>query len=258
MARGIVTPCAEAGVATLHAFADAEQRVRHLASAVLGHLRDALRERGDAVLAVSGGRSPAPLFEALSGLPLDWSRVTVTLVDERLVPATHADSNEALVRGHLLRGAAAQATFIGLVGAQRGDTRRWLREANATPRRADVVVLGMGQDGHVASLFSDAAGQDAGVDRALDPHGAEHYVAMRPMRAAHARIGLSLAALLQAPHLLLHIEGAPKLRCFERALAAALAARAARHADPPPADAGPAIERLLRHHRGGIEVWWGP
>ena len=75
-------------------------------------LHQAIDGRGHAVLAVSGGKSPVPLFEALRAQPLEWSRVSITLVDERCVPHDHADSNTALVLAHLMQGAAAAATFV--------------------------------------------------------------------------------------------------------------------------------------------------
>ena len=77
-------------------------------------MRSALAEQGQALLVVSGGRSPVAFLEALSEEPLDWSRITLSLADERWVPESHADSNAGLVRRHLLRGEAAKARFIGL------------------------------------------------------------------------------------------------------------------------------------------------
>ncbi|RRX85024.1 6-phosphogluconolactonase, partial [Pseudomonas aeruginosa] len=98
----------------LQVWGSAAEQARGLAAEVAGRLRSALAEQGQALLVVSGGRSPVAFLEALSEEPLDWSRITVSLADERWVPESHADSNAGLVRRHLLRGEAVKARFIGL------------------------------------------------------------------------------------------------------------------------------------------------
>src|SRR5690606_21465245 len=97
-----------------HTHADARVLAEALAGQVAEALRTAVDERGRALLVVSGGRSPVAFFECLARQELPWARVQVSLADERWVPPTHADSNEALVRRHLLQGPAAQATMLGL------------------------------------------------------------------------------------------------------------------------------------------------
>ncbi|MGH8353923.1 MAG: 6-phosphogluconolactonase, partial [Pseudomonas sp.] len=97
-----------------HSLADAEQHADALAQAVAEALRVAIETRGAASLVLSGGRSPLGFFERLSEQALDWSRVLVSLADERWVPPEQADSNEGLLRRHLLRGPAAQARLVGL------------------------------------------------------------------------------------------------------------------------------------------------
>ena len=92
-----------------HACASAEALAQALAADIAQRLRGAVAERGQALLAVSGGKSPVPLFQQLSQQALPWAQVTVLLVDERCVPPDHPDSNSALVRRHLLQGPAAAA-----------------------------------------------------------------------------------------------------------------------------------------------------
>ncbi len=183
----------------------------------------AMALRGQATLAVSGGRSPVPLFEALRQLPLAWARVQVMPVDERCVPPLHADSNAALVRRHLLQEHAIGARFVPFFDAlpdapEALDTRDLDELARAASRRmapllpADVVVLGLGEDGHTASLFPDAPGTAQALATA------EPVAWTRPTRAPHARLTLSLTALRGAGLLELPLCGAVKQTVYRQAM----------------------------------------
>ena len=97
---------------TQHEFDSRDALTDALAGELLGRLKADIETNGEAGLAVSGGRTPVALFQALSQADLDWSKVTVTLVDERWVSPDHDDSNEKLVRTHLLQNKAARARFI--------------------------------------------------------------------------------------------------------------------------------------------------
>jgi 6-phosphogluconolactonase len=199
-------------------YADSAALMDALAEHVIAALAEALASRGTASLVVAGGRTPIPLFERLSRATLDWARVQITLTDERVVPVSDPASNERLVREHLLRGEAAAACFIGLMHEAVDDRARataaW-RALAAVPRPFDVVVPGMGEDGHFASLFPGAPALAA----ALDVHAAPACVAMPAPVAPHARLSLNLAALLDARLVLLPIIGATKARVFRRASA---------------------------------------
>lgn len=188
----------------------------------ISHALDLLiDEQGSAVLAVSGGKSPVPMFERLCFRPVRWQAVTVTLVDERAVPPGHEDSNGDLVRRHLLREAAAAASFLPLVAdaQEAAEPAGAVARLNAGYRQPDVVVLGMGEDGHTASLFPDAPELAQALD--ADMPG---YLMTRPTLAPHPRITLNLAALLAARRAFLAIAGTAKLAVFERAIAAPSAA----------------------------------
>ncbi|MBF6990474.1 6-phosphogluconolactonase [Cupriavidus sp. IK-TO18] len=186
-----------------------------LAISISNALELAIRVNGWAVLAVSGGRSPVPMFERLRYRPLRWEAVTVTLVDERVVPPDHPDSNAALVRAHLLREAAGSAAFIPLVADAQdvADPTAAVARANRAFRQPDVVVLGMGEDGHTASLFPDAPELQ---DALSDPQPA--YLLTHPGTAPHARITLNLAALLAAERAFLSVTGEAKAKVLERVL----------------------------------------
>lgn len=202
----------------MHRFGDNATLAEALSGRIAADLQDALEARGAATLAVSGGSTPAPLFAALSRRMLDWARVTVTLVDERWVDEKHPDSNARLVREGLLRGAAGGSHFVGLKTAAASPFEA---EADVARRLApfahaiDVVVLGMGEDGHIASFFP---GADT-LDRALDPQGQAPCVAVAPPVAPHPRMTLSLPVLQRARHRYLHIVGPAKRAVLERALA---------------------------------------
>lgn len=227
----------------LNAYDDSAGLARALAAHVAEALRRRIAQNGTASLAVSGGRTPVSFFEVLAGAPIDWSRVAVTLVDERWVPETSDRSNAALVRRHLLKGPAAAARFLPLyTGAptpEEGIAEAAGRVASL-PSPFAAVVLGMGDDGHTASFFPGAQTLAA----AIDPTTPEALVAVRADAAGEPRITFTLPRLVSADTLVLHIEGMTKRAVLERACAGG------------PVDELP-VRSVLRA-RAPLDVMWCP
>jgi 6-phosphogluconolactonase len=215
-----------------------------LAARIVGALEDGMRGGGSASLVVSGGRSPAALFDMLSSAALDWRRVWIALADERWVDTTSSDSNEHLVREHLLRNAAAKANFVGMktdaAHPAEAAASSWSAIA-PLPRPFDYVLLGMGDDGHTASLFP----QSPGLATAIDPLQPPGCVAMIAPMAPQARMSLNLSALLDARRIGLLIVGDGKLAVYERA------GESGPVADMP-------VRALLRQQQLPVSVYWAP
>ncbi len=188
-----------------------------LALKVAEQLREAITARGNATLVVSGGRSPVAFFQALVKQELDWSRVLITLADERWVPVEHADSNAGLLRQHLLVGPVAKARFLGLYSATASldEAARQADQALAELQGIDVLVLGMGDDGHTASLFPGSPN----LAEALDANGSRRCWPMLAPTVPHQRLSMSRALLASARNSLLSISGQSKLTTLSAALA---------------------------------------
>jgi len=208
-------------------FPDAETLAAVLAGEVAARLRAAIAARGQASLVVSGGRSPIAFFRALSAQTLEWQSLWITLADERWVDPSAPDSNERLVREHLRTGAAAAAHWVPLktpaASAAKALNERSLAVA-AMPRPFDVTVLGMGDDGHTASLFPRMAGPEAAQERSQGNAGSDLLAAVDTPKLPNVqcpRITLSLPALLASRRIYLVIGGATKWQVYRRAAAGA-------------------------------------
>lgn len=211
---------------TAEALADAAAR------AISTQLTAALRTHGRAGLVATGGRSPGPIYDRLqASTGVDWSRVVVTLSDERCVPPDDPVSNALLVRQRLLKGAAAKSHLLAL----------WpepLSAALAALQPFDAVMLGMGEDGHIASLIPGDPGLEDGLTTAD---------LLRPVPAGLgkppvARVTLTLAALMNAHAIFLFIAGEAKRGVIERALAGE---------DLP-------VGRLIAQSKAPIRIFWTP
>ena len=180
-------------------------------------LTEAIRKRGRASMAVSGGGTPTPLFKEFSLLSIDWAKVDLTLVDDRWVDAKNSDSNELLVRTHLIKNKATKVNFIPLKNdsktAKEGQKISEEMLKNIT-LPFDVVVLGMGSDGHTASLFpcSDE------LPDAMDLNNLNYLISTSPKTAPYHRLSLTARVIIDAKYVFLHLNGSSKLHTLESAM----------------------------------------
>lgn len=183
----------------LNSFENNEDLTDSLAKNIAIILKKKILKKGFATLIVSGGNTPKKLFEKLSNFSLDWKNVRIGLVDERVIDVNSSDSNENLVRKFLLKNKAKDAKFINM------NNQRELFPF-------DVVVLGMGNDAHTASLFpNNEKLKEAYETKSLT-------ININPKTAPYDRISSTLYALKIAQNIFLHIEGKEKFEVLQKAL----------------------------------------
>src|ERR1700733_15011072 len=231
-------------VTELKRYPSIDTLARDVASGIAAHLARGIAERGIASLVVSGGRTPVKLFEQLRLQTIDWSRVCVALADERWVEPTDPGSNEKLVRDVLLKERAAGARFSGMKNSapspDLGAVSAWETFARV-PRPFDVTVLGLGDDGHTASLFPGSPN----LHSALSPTAAAGGVGMWSPVPPQPRLSLNLTALLDSRRIVLPLPGESKWRTLDTARAAG------------PENEMP-IRAVLRQSRTPVDVMWSP
>jgi 6-phosphogluconolactonase len=202
-------------MAKLEAFGSREALYDAAASILVGALTTAVATHGRAGFAATGGTTPAPVYDRLATLTAPWDKITVTLTDERFVPPTDPGSNEGLVRRHLLVGEAAKAQFAPLffegVSHEEGALKAQAGVEAAAP--FGVVLLGVGPDGHFASLFPG----NPVLARGLDLASERSVLAVPPGDPAPdiPRLSLTLAALTRTDLIVLLVTGAAKKTLLE-------------------------------------------
>ena len=201
-----------------HEYENFEGLNSSLAATMAAQLQEKIKQSGEAVLAVSGGNTPKQLFHCLSQLDINWSCVTIVLVDERWVATEQSTSNEYLVREYLLQHFAQAARFIGLKNqyptAQLGQSM--CNEQLAGIEHIDVLLLGMGDDGHTASIFPCL--DEAHLNSLLDIQNPRKAMAVTPATAPHERMTLTASFLLKSQHRYLLIKGEHKKHVYQQAM----------------------------------------
>lgn len=195
-----------------------------------------------ATLVVSGGTTPGRCFEELATQDIAWERVGVVASDDRWVPAEHDDSNEKLIRSKLLVNKASGADFLPFYAEGQSAEERCEslnEEVRFVPFPFACALLGMGADGHFASLFPDADNLDAG----LDPDSARLCLPVTTSASPYTRISLTLSALSRSDEIVLLFFGEDKRIVYEKAKAG---------------NARYPVTRLLRQKRAPVNIYWAP
>lgn len=209
-ARAPIAPHAEHYV---NSFDKKNAAIAHLTSVTRKTLQEAVDRRGSAMLALSGGATPRHYLPTIFAMDLDWSSITLTLTDERWVPPDHQDSNERMIKSLLSGTAAAQAQFVPLWRTD-SSPQEAAKRASQTARKnsleIDCVLLGMGMDGHIASLFA--------AHPTLNSKEAYWISTPKPPapNAPYRRISLSPRALLKAHRICLVLMGSAKQEVWRK------------------------------------------
>lgn len=224
-------------------FENREQASAAAAGIIGAALRRRIDANGDATIVLSGGSSPIRSIELLAKADLDWTKVHVTLSDERWVPADHEESNERMVREHLLAGGRAGKCSFQSLYAPDTTPETYREELDESIRMLPFPfacsLLGMGEDGHFASLFPDADNLDEG----LDVDSKNLVIPVHTAASPHPRISLTLSALSRSDTIVLLIFGQAKLDVLGKAI------------DEP--ERFP-VGQLLMQKRAPVQVLWAP
>jgi len=199
-----------------HAFDDSSELVLNLSRAICKLLEKAIEKNGKASLVVSGGNTPKKLFTQLSLCDIVWDKVVISLCDERWVDSKSDDSNENLVRTYLLKNYAKKANFIGMFQQKTNlEDAKIAYEKTARDRLApiDVIILGMGNDGHTASLFSN----NENFTEAFSLKNRDFTLVVKQKNVKFHRLSLTRAVILNAKHIFLHFEGKNKFDIYNLA-----------------------------------------
>ena len=202
----------------LRRFPDAQEMFSTLADEIVARLKSAIESGGRASLVVSGGTTPEALFADLSNRDLPWDKVWITISDERWIAPSEDGSNEKMVRAKLLRGKAAAAHFVSLktddAQPQGGQAVVEARIA-AMPKPFDVLLVGVGNDGHIASLYPDAPELKTILDTKAP--ALVHAVHAQSAAATGDRITLTLRAILDSKWIVILIKGDEKMKTYTMA-----------------------------------------
>ncbi|MEJ2669464.1 MAG: 6-phosphogluconolactonase [Gammaproteobacteria bacterium] len=228
-----------------HIFDEADEMLDTLAEFVVRQLGQALIQQGSATLVATGGGTPKPLYTRLQRMDVDWSKVVVTLSDERWVAPTDPRSNQKLIQESLLVGLAGRAAFVPLLTSHKdpSEAERVLgQRLNTLSKPYNLTILGMGSDGHIASLFPDCPEIQTGLT------SVEPCIGVHPAKTDTPRLSLTLREILNSPRIVLLITGQEKWDVYQDALS---------DLDSQDYSALP-VRALLAQQRVPIHVFWSP
>ena len=203
----------------LETFPTIESWAQTIAGRIEETLGAAVIGNGKALFAGPGGSTPSPVYARLAQADIGWDRVAVTLVDERYVPETDPESNARLIRDVLLHGPAAKATFIPLYHSEVTVDRAAAVAAHRLAKaggRFDAVLLGMGEDGHICSMFPESPTLKTLLSPTLKPAVLGVPRGRDGMAPSLDRISINLPYLMAADRVILGLKGAAKRSVFER------------------------------------------
>jgi 6-phosphogluconolactonase len=203
----------------IETFPDAAAWADASAVRLVDSLSAALAETGRAIFAGSGGSTPSPIYARMAAAPLDWASVVVTLVDERYVPESSSDSNAALLKRTLLTGPAGAARLLPLYSPAVTVDRAAALAAHALANEGghlDAVLLGMGEDGHICSMFPESPTLKTLLSPGLKPTVLGVPTGRDGRAPSLERLSINLPYLIQARRVVLALTGAAKRAVFER------------------------------------------
>ncbi|MBL0848492.1 MAG: 6-phosphogluconolactonase [Candidatus Liberibacter ctenarytainae] len=229
----------------LHIWENKRQLAQELAQRVATQLSLGITKRGYASLALSGGLTPQIFLRELSVINIDWDKILITLVDERFVPLEDPRSNQAFLSKYFFKNKAQKSSFIALYSLGK-DLEESIQIANDKIQESicfpfDVVVLGMGTDGHTASFFP----QGNTLFTALDANTPRSVIAIKDGITHEQRITMTFSALYDARFLAVHIEGAKKKHTLDQAIAGFDTMKMP-------------IRSILWHAHSLVEIYWAP
>ena len=227
----------------LREFNSTEELDNNLSKYIERILKQSLQDNFQTSLVMSGGSTPKGLFQLLSNTKIDWSKILITMADDRWVDVSHKDSNERLVKDLMLRNHAKNAKFVSLKSACTSASDGAMELEYSFPKISSfsLVILGMGADGHTASLFPNTESLRQGIDL----NCSQQFIASMPNDAPHMRISMTASRLLAADEIIIHITGDKKRKVLDKAFSGTDAAEIP-------------VRIILNQTKVPVTVFWSP
>ena len=230
-----------------HKYYDRAELIAALCQVFIGDLRQALAQQSAATLVLSGGSTPIPLYQRLSNADLEWNKVNIALVDERWVDPGSDASNERLLRENMLINAAVSAKLIGMKNDYRSPFKGEIQCNNRytkLPSPFTICLLGMGTDGHTASLFPYAEGLPAALD-SNQPCAAIRALKSDVTGDVIERMTMTPRGILQSQRLILLITGADKWEVYQQACQSEVSGKLP-------------VSIFIHQDQVPLEIYWAP